>query len=495
MNRKLQMVLRGNFLAFARKAIVERDGTEVSDDRYIDYLAAILMDFVGGVTRRLLINLPPRHLKTMLCTVCLAAWILAHRPKTKILVVTYCADLAETIARAIRDILQAAWFKETFDTRLKKGHAKVTDFATTAGGGVFAVSVDGNVTGHGGDVIIFDDPHNIDDAGNPDRLALTISKFQSVVKSRLNNQKKGRILVVAHRVHENDLSARLLPKRKWERLVLPYIATHDEDFETENGLWRRRKGDPLRFDAMDLDEVEELKQTLINPDFDMLFQQDSEGQALPPLVPDDFRGCTADRYRDLPKVLSVDAGFGDSEAGSFSVVQVWAKAGTDHFLVDQFREHCEFYDLARATRILAKRHRASHILVEAAANGPALISELTRKQRGKIVAVCPRGRKTQRLRPHYELFKLGRIHVSHEAAFRTEFVAEFVAFPHGPYSDQVDACTQYLSWIQQPGITSVPTPEPQRGIMGRCLASQPYEPVNKDVLKGIAVRTPNRPLW
>jgi len=492
----LKTALRKDFLVFARKAIVELDGTEVSDDRYVDYLAAKLMEFADGDIRRLLINLPPRHLKTMLCTVCLAAWILAHHPRKKILVVTYCADLAETIARAIRDILQAAWFKETFKTRLKKGHAKVTDFATTSGGGVFAVSIDGNVTGHGGDIIIFDDPHSIDDAGDLDRLALTISKFQSVLQGRRNNQKKAKMLVVAHRIHENDLSAHLLTKKKWDRVALPLIATRDELYKTANGSWRRHKGDPLRSDAIDLDEVEELKENLVNPDFDMHYQQDCEGQALPPIRPDDFRGCTTKQYAELRHVLSVDAGYNDSEDGSFSVVQVWASNGTDHYLADQFREHCEFRDLARATRRLARRYRVDHILVEAAANGPALISVLTDKQRSLIVPIFPRGRKVERLRRHFDQLKLGRIHMREDAEFRAEFVAEFVGFPHGPYADQVDACTQYLDWVQRSGPSLTRAPEPKRGLCAVCLRSQPQQPVDENVLKNdIAVLVRHKRLW
>jgi hypothetical protein len=114
-----------DFLAFARIALRELDGTNVSDDRYLELLASNLMDFADGATKWLLINLPPRHLKTQLCSVCFAAWILAHSPEAKIMLITYAQDLAENIARSIRAILQADWFKKLFKTRILKGHAKV----------------------------------------------------------------------------------------------------------------------------------------------------------------------------------------------------------------------------------------------------------------------------------------------------------------------------------------------------------------------------------
>ena len=130
MQVEMKNVLRRDFLAFARKAILELSGTKLGKDPYLEYLATELLEFVDGKRKRLLINLPPRHLKTYLCSVCLAAWKLAHEPKAKIMVVTYAEQLAENIAYNVRAILQSAWFKETFRTRIAKERSAVRDFAT-----------------------------------------------------------------------------------------------------------------------------------------------------------------------------------------------------------------------------------------------------------------------------------------------------------------------------------------------------------------------------
>src|ERR1700726_1273924 len=112
MDSKVKAMLRNDFFSFAKKALLEQDGTKLSDDPYLEYLAAELTEFADGETRRLLINLPPRHIKTLLSAVCLSAWILAHRPTTKIMVITYAEQLAKNIARGIRAILQSKWFRE-----------------------------------------------------------------------------------------------------------------------------------------------------------------------------------------------------------------------------------------------------------------------------------------------------------------------------------------------------------------------------------------------
>ena len=132
----------------------ELDGTAISDDPYVEVLASYLMEVAHGSTKRLVINLPPRHLKTQLGSVCFAAWLLAHNPRIKILIITYSQELAHDTARPIRSIVQAPWFKKVFATRIAKDKAKAHNFATTAGGQVYAASIDGSLTGFGADVII-----------------------------------------------------------------------------------------------------------------------------------------------------------------------------------------------------------------------------------------------------------------------------------------------------------------------------------------------------
>ena len=129
-----------NFLPFARKALRELDGVRLGDEAYLEYLAHELDQFAKGDTYRLIINLPPGHLKTSLGSVCLAAWLLGQDPSLKLMVVSHSEHLSKSIARKIRSLLQSPLFKGLFKTRITKGHAEVTDFGTASGGGVFVTS-------------------------------------------------------------------------------------------------------------------------------------------------------------------------------------------------------------------------------------------------------------------------------------------------------------------------------------------------------------------
>jgi predicted phage terminase large subunit-like protein len=130
------------------------------------------------------------------------------------------------------------------------------------------------------------------------------------------------------------------------------------------------------------------------------------------------------------------------------VIQAWRVGADRYYLIDQFREQCEFSDLIEALRNLRKRHKPHAIIIERAANGHALISQLARrfpKLAKLVIPVDPDGRsKSARLRVHAETIIARRIHLPAEAEWRDDFVAEFVEFPRGQFTDQVDATTQFL---------------------------------------------------
>ena len=160
----LEALLRSHFLLFARKVLRELEGVKLGGEPYLKHLAHELEQFANGDTRRLIINLPPGHLKTSLSSVSLAAWLLAHDPSLKLIVVSHAEHLSKSIARKIRLVLRSPWFKELFPkTQISKDHSEVTDFGTASGGGVFVTSFHASFTGRRADVIIIDDPHDIGD--------------------------------------------------------------------------------------------------------------------------------------------------------------------------------------------------------------------------------------------------------------------------------------------------------------------------------------------
>ena len=443
MDTVLKALLRSNFLPFARKALRELDGVRLGDEAYLKYLARELDLFAKGDTYRVIINLPPGHLKTSLGSVCLAAWLLGQDPSLKLMVVSHAEHLSKSIARKIRSLLQSPLFKALFKTRITKGHAEVTDFGTASGGGVFVTSFQAGFTGRRADVIIVDDPHDITD--DIEQIEATIEKFNTVLLSRLNDRKNGRVLVIAHRVNERDLSAHLIGRRNWKHVTLPLIAINDQTFQTSKGQWHRRRGELLRPGSFSPEDLDELRASSFNPDFGMLYQQDIESQGLPAFRGDHFPTFPDTGLMPGPIVLSVDAAMSSRPGSAFSVIQVWRLAGDCYFLLDQFRERIDFTGLRDEVRYFRRRYRPVAILIERAANGHALISDLIRRYGHIVRPIDPHGRsKTARLIAHADTILSRRVYLPAHAAWREEFVREFCEFPKGKFSDQVDAATQLL---------------------------------------------------
>jgi predicted phage terminase large subunit-like protein len=265
-----------------------------------------------------------------------------------------------------------------------------------------------------------------------------------VLLSRLNDRKNGRVLVIAHRVHEHDLSQHLLlRKNKWRHAALPLVAIADEDFETCDGTWRRRKGELLRPESFSQEDIDDLRTAAFNPDFGMLYQQDMASQGLPTITAAHFPSFY--EAPAGPTVLSVDPGMSDRRTSAYSVVQAWRLTADGYFLLDQFREQVDFANLRDQVRRFRKKYRPAAILVERAANGHAIISELTRKYPRLVRPIELSGRsKSARLLANVSVILSKGIHLPANVPWRDDFVQEFCEFPKGKFTDQVDATTQLL---------------------------------------------------
>lgn len=437
--------IKNDFLAFCQHALRELDGTKLSDDPYLELLATRLRELSDGSIKRLLINLPPRHAKTKVCTISFAAWLLANDPTLKILVITYGKSLAREISHAVRQILRSRSIREAFGVKIAKDFDQVDNFRTKVGGQLYATSFDGSITGFGGDVIIVDDPHQQQDAAFPDRLQKTIDTFWSVVVNRLNSPKRGRILVVGHRVHEQDLSADLIESGDYTEVSLPATAPRRRTYKTDYGPWRRRKGQPLRADTTRA-YFERLRKKQVNPPYELLYMQGVEESVLRSIKAEHFQRFEKGAVANLPHFLSIDTAAKDADDSSFNVLQAWATDGTNFFLVDEFRERCDFARLVSVARKYVWKFHGVPVLVEETANGCALLCTLKAK---KLHAIVPRGSKVARFQPHVEKIVNGRIWLPTNAPFAADLINEFVTFPHGEHTDQVDAFSQFVGWFEE----------------------------------------------
>ena len=117
------------------------------------------MGVANGDETRLIINLPPRHLKSVLTSVVFVAWLLGRDPKLRIAVISHNRGLAADLAPKTLQLIEFDFYRKAFPKlHLRDDGRKVMDFVTTKGGGRYAASFDSGITGRGFDIIIVDDP-------------------------------------------------------------------------------------------------------------------------------------------------------------------------------------------------------------------------------------------------------------------------------------------------------------------------------------------------
>jgi predicted phage terminase large subunit-like protein len=455
MKSAFNSALRKDLLSFVKKAFIEDQGQKLGDQPYIEYMCSELSKLRTGEDRFFLINLPPQHLKTF-CTTCLIAWYLGQKPKRRVLVIGYTGDHAETISRRVRNIMRSDWYKGAFRARVSPSRSSAGAFETTDGGGLYAVSANGSVTGRPADLIVYDDPVQINDCNNVELLEKVNRQFDSLIMSRLSNPAKGCVVIVAHRLNENDLSGHVLNQGEFRHICLPAIAPRKRRFDIGDRTWVRQKGEPLRPDQYSRKVIARLRKSVVVPDFETLYQQNPGGDSSVKLKGEEFRLQDLRQMPERPIVLSVDPGGWSLRSDqSYSVIQLWIVLGTgDHLLWDQFRKQCGLDELWSALKHLARRTPTA-ILIESTANGPALIERAKRYPRYNVVPVRPdRRSKAERLQPHMRAIREGHIKLRQGASWLDEFLTELVGFPSAPFNDQVDALSQYLDYVgQNPPLT------------------------------------------
>ena len=447
-------LLRHDLCAFSHRSFLELNAqTQFLSNWHIEVLAAKLEDVRRGSCKRLIVNVPPRHLKSHVTSIAFPAWVLGHEPTKQILSVTYAQDLSDNLARGSRTLMTSPLYEGLFDTRLSKGREAVADYETTDGGYRLSTSIGGVLTGRGADIIIIDDPLKADDALSEPRRRSVHEWYDNTLRSRLNSQEKGAIIIVMQRLHADDLVAHVQEHEPWDVLALPAIAEQDEtyDFLTPYGRKRihRKNGEVLQPALVSLTTLESQRRAMTEYNFTAQYQQNPQ----PPsgiIVKREwlkFYGPN-DKPEQFDQIVqSWDTANKDSELANFSVCTTWGLKDQHLFLLDVFRRKLVFPDLKRAVRVLAALHQPNVGLVEDKASGTSLIQEL-RADNFSIVEAAPTidGDKIMRLHAQTAKIEGGFVLFPKEAHWLDTYLLELVTFPNSKNDDQVDSTVFALAW-------------------------------------------------
>jgi len=414
------------------------------------YLKAIchsLENVAGGGRKRVVITVPPRHLKSITASVAFVAWLLGRDPGLKIMVASYSEDLARLHASQCRTIMESDWYRALFPgTQIR---SRGLELGTTANGVRKAVSVGGSITGFGADLIIIDDCMKADEVRSQTKRDEIKSWFENTLVSRLNDKGTGSICSIQQRLHEDDLPAYLLEKG-YEHLNLPSIAEKHERIALADGRWHERSpGGILNPDRENAELLSELRRELGPVVFSAQYQQE-------PVTPEGnlLRLEWFGTYDEVPEreellkiVQSWDTAATAAPTSAYSVCTTWGFTH-DHkwLLLDVFRERLDYPDLKRAAILQQRKWRADAVLIEDASTGKSLHAELRRLGPFTPILWPVREDKEIRLIATLAEVERGLFLLPREALWLEAFRSELRAFPSGKFNDQVDSFSQFVAY-------------------------------------------------
>jgi predicted phage terminase large subunit-like protein len=452
--REYHSFLRQDFCAFTERCFyLLNPTTELLWNWHLDVIAAALEACRRGENTRLIINLPPRSLKSVVANA-FVAFLLGQDPSAKIICVSYARDLANTHAADCRTILVSRFYQDVFPRTRLSSHRQ-SELITTEHGCRISTSVGGVLTGRGADYILIDDPLKPDEALSDNQRKSVNDWFENSLYSRLNDKKTGCIIIIMQRLHEDDLVGHVLGLEHWKVISFPAIAEHDETHvvQTPYGtrLFQRRAGEPLHQDREPLELLNRIRETLGEYNFAGQYQQ-----APAPLSGGMIKLAWFKTYThaELPSTFeqvlqSWDTANKPTELSDFSVCTTWGILDKHVYLLDVYRKRLSYPELKSAVREQATRYNPRTILVEDMASGTQLIQELVAEGVHAVQPYASPMHKITRMNTVTSTIENGFVHIPEKVPWLGEFLHELTTFPKGKYSDQVDSTSQALDWLKQ----------------------------------------------
>lgn len=425
-------------------------------------LEKFLQDVADGLSPRLMLFMPPRHGKSMLCSEEFPAWALGQHPDFQIIATSYGAPLAYDFSRKVQSIINTPDYELLFDTRLREDMAAMDLWATTAGGRYCATGVLGPLTGRGAHILLIDDPvKNREEADNPTERAKIKNWYTSTAYTRL--MPGGGVLIIQTRWHDDDLAGWLIACMRaaekeaaelghwpedadqWEIVEYPAIAIKDEP--------HRKAGEALHPARYPLSALMKIKRTTGDRDWSALFQQNpvpEEGSYFDKTMLRYYEGAAP---HGISIIAAADLAISKTDYANYSVIAVvGVDEKDDAYVLDVIRGKWDSNEIVDQLIEVQRRWRPQLIGIERThveqAIGPFLEKRIREEKLwGMAVEPLSPGKRDKQLRarPIQGRMKQGKVLLPKGRSFLEWFVPELLRFPNGVNDDGVDA----IAWIGQ----------------------------------------------
>lgn len=413
----------------------------------------------GECTEGIIFNVPPRTMKSLLIAVFFPAWVWTLDPSRRFMFVSYSEKLSTQHSVYRRAVMESDWYRERWGAKFSftKDQNLKHHYENSARGSMFSTGMQATATGMGGDILIFDDPLNPEQAlSQAEREAVNL-RFDSTFRSRINDPRTGVKIIIMQRLHEMDLAGHVLAKEpgRWKKVSLPAIAESHEEWSFPIGrrVKHRSAGELLWPERLPQSFLDSQKIGMGSWAFAGQYQQNPA-----PLDGGIIKRNWVRFYRELPTqfdfvVQSWDCTFTGSDRSDFVAGQVWAcAAGKYYMLPYRLYERLDFAPTRAAIKSChALFPQCNAILIEDKANGPAIVSELQKEVPG-VIPVSPDGGKMSRAQAMAPLWEAGSVELPDPQIFSAPWMEAYLhnicSFPKAAHDDDMDATSQALIYMR-----------------------------------------------
>lgn len=450
--------------AFLKLSWKLHESSEFLDGKHIEAICEHLEACYNGEIQNLIISVPPRSGKTTTVTIATPAWLWVQDPGLKIINCSYSHTLATKQAVASRNIIKSDWYQVGkaywgIDFELSKDHNRKSDYSNTKGGERFCAGVDGTLTGVGCNWALVDDILNAVNA-NSEKERDNSNEFLSSLATRLNDQGKDKTIMIAQRLHEMDaigytlnLNDRLDEKRKYVHLNLPMLYDPKEHCSTRIGWedWRTQKDEILIPNRYTHDDIDMLEVKLGPYAFAAQYQQNPA-----PIAGGMVKREWFHTYYVLPQwfdsvAVAFDLSMTDSETADETAAVAIGRSGGKFYVLEAIADKMDVWQQVELIKRMSEKYPLAAKLVEAKANGQAVISLLQNVIPG-IIAIQPTeygGNKEARLAACIPTMYSKSVYLPDEsrALWLKKLIDQLLWFPKAKRDDLTDAFCYALLYL------------------------------------------------
>jgi predicted phage terminase large subunit-like protein len=444
---QLIALARTDFATFVELVFpILHDGKSIKYAPYIDFVCCLMMGAGQPSRLRIIVNMPPGYMKSLLISVLFVAWRLGVSPGDKFICASYGDDVAHKFGRMTRAVMQSPLYRAMFPKTVLTKTAEDC-LETSQGGCRYATAVGSDIAGFRANYILIDDPMQPDEAHNAAAKQKVVDWYDGVIAQRL--LANGVIIVVMHRLSPDDFCGTLEETGNWFVLKLPLIAEQDLNYGDGRGnvLWAAKQGDLLNPAYKNQDDVDRLRREINSAVFDAQCQQ------RPRYSGTGYVSIERLHRYDTPPAFECTIHSWDiaatKDGGDWTVCLKFglskSPAGDIVHLIGIVRTRIELPDVREAIIAQDTVDKPALIVIDGNGIGRGVLQDLKRRGMTNILPGSAmersnaEGLKAERLRLAMMNLYDGRVRIPNAMTGLDGLLSELALFPDGKHDDQVDA--------------------------------------------------------